>query len=192
MALISRVGLTTKFAPALVTEMTESNGAFRRRGGRLRSEPIGLLPPGLVAMTSTQREAAIESLAVLLGSWLCEHTHGHKRGCASGRFGRRSAPTATRSRESARLQPEIRLARPAAVLLRNPLVDPGEVGLGQQRGPGRRQTRPPPSAASHQMTAWLGYGQAACPAPTVDWLGSIRPGDGIPAPVSRPSGFLRS
>jgi hypothetical protein len=41
-----------------------------RRGGRPRLPPIRLLPPTLVPMTVRQQEIAIQTLAVLLDSWL--------------------------------------------------------------------------------------------------------------------------
>jgi hypothetical protein len=47
-----------------------SNDERARRGGRPRLPPIGLLPPELVPMTAAQREIAIQTLAVLLDSWL--------------------------------------------------------------------------------------------------------------------------
>jgi hypothetical protein len=46
-----------------------------RRGGRPRLPPIGLLPPESVPMTTAQREAAVQSLAVLLDSWLMGRSH---------------------------------------------------------------------------------------------------------------------
>lgn len=61
-----------------MSEMAESVEAARRRGGRPRSGPIGLLPPEIVPMTAAQLETAIQSLAVLLGSWLEERTHRSK------------------------------------------------------------------------------------------------------------------
>lgn len=50
-----------------------------RRGGRPRSGPIGLLPPEVVPITAAQRETAIQSLAVLLDSWLNQRTHATDR-----------------------------------------------------------------------------------------------------------------
>jgi hypothetical protein len=47
-----------------------SNDERARPGGRPRLPPIGLLPPDLVPMTAPQREIAIQTLAVLLDSWL--------------------------------------------------------------------------------------------------------------------------
>ena len=41
-----------------------------RRGGRPRLPPVGLLPPKLMPMTAAQRQIAIQTLAVLLDSWL--------------------------------------------------------------------------------------------------------------------------
>ena len=41
-----------------------------RRAGRPRSSPIGLQRPQIVPMTAAQQEIAVQSLAVLLDSWL--------------------------------------------------------------------------------------------------------------------------
>jgi hypothetical protein len=47
----------------------------RADGGATKADPIRLLTPQVVAMTAAQREAAIQSLAVVLDSWLNGRTY---------------------------------------------------------------------------------------------------------------------
>jgi hypothetical protein len=70
--------LTAQWTRAFTEEVSETKGASRRPG-LPPTGPIRLLPPQLVEMTLAQGRLAIQSLAVLLRSWL-EGGPGPRRG----------------------------------------------------------------------------------------------------------------